>query len=219
MQEAFVYLDETRRETDAIARCMAKADIKADTITGSNATETAFYKLDGQSTDIIHLATHGFFIDGSKDADEYAFLRNHPGSKHHAMQRTGLAFVGANATWTGERKLDREDGILTANELSLLDLGNTDMAVLSACETALGSYTTEGVYGLQRGFKEAGVNTLMMSLWNVNDRATAIFMQDFYRLWLGGMTKREAFRTAVNNMRQQHREPFFWAAFTLLDAE
>lgn len=76
-----------------------------------------------------------------------------------------------------------------------------------------------GVYGLQRGFKEAGVNTLMMSLWNVNDRATAIFMQDFYRLWLGGMTKREAFRTAVNNMRQQHREPFFWAAFTLLDAE
>lgn len=219
MQEAFVYLDETRRETDAIARCMAKADIKADTITGSNATETAFYKLDGQSTDIIHLATHGFFIDGSKDADEYAFLRNHPGSKHHAMQRTGLAFVGANTTWTGERKPDREDGILTANELSLLDLGNTDMAVLSACETALGSYTTEGVYGLQRGFKEAGVNTLMMSLWNVNDRATAIFMQDFYRLWLGGMTKREAFRTAVNNMRQQHREPFFWAAFTLLDAE
>ena len=59
------------------------------------------------------------------------------------MQRTGLAFVGANATWTGERKPDREDGILTANELSLLDLGNTDMAVLSACETALGSYTTE----------------------------------------------------------------------------
>lgn len=53
----------------------------------------------------------------------------------------------------------------------------------------------------------------------MNDRATAIFMQDFYRLWLGGMTKREAFRTAVNNMRQQHREPFFWAAFTLLDAE
>ena len=55
-----------------------QSDIKADTITGSNATETAFYKLDGQSTDIIHLATHGFFIDGSKDADEYAFLRNHP---------------------------------------------------------------------------------------------------------------------------------------------
>ena len=219
IQETFVYLNETRHEADSIAVCMAKADIKADNIVGSNATETAFYKLDGNSTDIIHIATHGFFIDGSKSADEYAFLRNHPGAKFLAMQRTGLAFVGANDTWTGMRKPDSEDGILTANELSLLDLSNTDIVVLSACETALGSYTTEGVYGLQRGFKEAGVNTLMMSLWNVNDRATSIFMQDFYRLWLSGMTKREAFRRAVSNMRKTHREPFFWAAFILLDAK
>ena len=105
------------------------------------------------------------------------------------MQRTGLAFVGANATWTGERKPDREDGILTANELSLLDLGNTDMAVLSACETALGSYTTEGVYGLQRGFKEAGVRSMILSLWNVNARATSLFMHELYRLWRGGSSK------------------------------
>ena len=165
-----------------------------------NATEPNFYALDGQSTDIIHLATHGFYID-EKDVAANAFLANHPGDRYSSMQRTGLTFDGANATWLGEKKPDREDGILTAAELSTLDLGRAQLVTLSACETALGDYSTEGVYGLQRGFKEAGARTLI------------------YSRWLSGMSKHDAFTQAVANLRTTHPDPFFWAAFVMLDPE
>lgn len=218
VSEAFAYLEETRAETDTIAGKMTAGGIDISKYTGGNATEASFYALDGRSPDIIHLATHGFYIS-EKDVEGNAFLRNHPGGRYMSMQRTGLAFAGANATWAGENKPDGNDGILTANELSVLDLSRTDLVVLSACETALGDYSLEGVYGLQRGFKEAGVRSMILSLWNVNDRATSLFMQDFYRLWLGGSSKHGAFRQAVANLRAAYPSPFFWAAFVLLDAE
>lgn len=217
LEEEFDYLSETLAETETIARSMNAAGIVPLTFKGEAATETAFYTLDGKSPDVIHLATHGFYINAD-DVEDNAFLMNHPGSRTQSMQRTGLAFAGANATWQGQRRNDREDGILTANELSLLDLSRTKLAVLSACETALGDYSTEGVWGLQRGFKEAGVGTLILSLWNVNDRATAQFMQAFYDQWLNGKPKRAAFSHAVDTLRRSHPNPFFWAAFVLLDA-
>ncbi|HIU89660.1 MAG TPA: CHAT domain-containing protein, partial [Candidatus Caccomonas pullistercoris] len=217
LEEEFDYLSETLAETEAIARTMEAAGLSPLTFKGEKATEPAFYTLDGQSPDVIHLATHGFYINAD-DVENNAFLMNHPGSRTQSMQRTGLAFAGANATWRGLRRNDREDGILTANELSLLDLSRTKLAVLSACETALGDYSTEGVWGLQRGFKEAGVGTLILSLWNVNDRATALFMQAFYDQWLNGKPKRAAFSHAVDTLRRSHPNPFFWAAFVLLDA-
>lgn len=217
LEEEFDYLSETLTETETIARSMNAAGIVPLTFKGEAATETAFYTLDGKSPDVIHLATHGFFIDAD-DVESNAFLTNHPGSRSLSMQRTGLAFAGANATWQGQRRNDREDGILTANELSLLDLSRTKLAVLSACETALGDYSTEGVWGLQRGFKEAGVGTLILSLWNVNDRTTSIFMQSFYDNWLNGQPERVAFRHAVDTLRRSHPNPFFWAAFVLLDS-
>lgn len=217
LEEEFDYLSETLAETEAIARTMEAAGLSPLTFKGEKATEPAFYTLDGQSPDVIHLATHGFYINAD-DVEGNAFLANHPGSRTQSMQRTGLAFAGANATWQGQRRNDREDGILTANELSLLDLSRTKLAVLSACETALGDYSTEGVWGLQRGFKEAGVGTLILSLWNVNDRTTSIFMQSFYDNWLNGQPERVAFRHAVDTLRRSHPNPFFWAAFVLLDA-
>lgn len=217
MEEEFPYLEETRRETDTIAHDLAQAGVSLHRRSGDNATESAFYRLDGASTDIIHLATHGFYID-ARNAGANAFLRNHPGALTSSMQRTGLAFAGANATWEGAERPDSTDGILTAAELSLLDLSGTDLVVLSACETALGDYNTEGVWGLQRGFKEAGARSLLLSLWNVNDAATATLMQGFYRRWLGGTPKGEAFRQAVDALRRTHPNPFIWAAFVMLDA-
>ena len=215
---SFQKLDETYTETEAIAKDMAADGVTIDKYMGDNATEANFYKLDGNSPDIIHLATHGFYIS-YKDAQTNAFLLNHPGSFNVSMQRTGLAFAGANTTWMGEKKSDDNDGIMTANELSMLDLSHTNLVVLSACETALGDYSLEGVYGLQRGFKEAGVRSMILSLWNVNDQATSIFMQNFYHLWLSGMSKHDAFRQAVTNIRATYPSPFYWAAFVLLDAE
>ena len=218
IEETFPYLEETRAEADTISDDMKDGGIDIKRYVAENATEPNFYALDGQSTDIIHLATHGFYID-EKDVAANAFLANHPGDRYSSMQRTGLTFDGANATWLGQKKPDREDGILTAAELSTLDLGRAQLVTLSACETALGDYSTEGVYGLQRGFKEAGARTLILSLWNVSDRATSLFMQDFYSRWLAGASKHDAFTQAVAQLRATHPDPFFWAAFVMLDPE
>ena len=218
IEETFPYLGETRAEAETISDDMKDSGIDIKRYVAENATEPNFYALDGQSTDIIHLATHGFYID-EKDVAANAFLANHPGDRYSSMQRTGLTFDGANATWLGQKKPDREDGILTAAELSTLDLGRAQLVTLSACETALGDYSTEGVYGLQRGFKEAGARTLILSLWNVSDRATSLFMQDFYSRWLSGMSKHDAFTQAVADLRTTHPDPFYWAAFVMLDPE
>jgi CHAT domain-containing protein len=111
-----------------------------------------------------------------------------------------------------------QDGILTAKEVSLLDLRETDLVVLSACETGKGEVTGDGVFGLQRAFKMAGVQTIIMSLWPVNDQATQLLMTEFYNNWIGKhQSKREAFRNAQNTVRTQYEEPEYWAGFIMLD--
>lgn len=136
-----------------------------------------------------------------------------------ALMRSGLFFSGANIGLAGEQLPDDvEDGILTAQELSSMNLGSVDMAVLSACQSGLGETTGEGVFGLQRGFKLAGANTLLMSLWKVDDEATKILMTEFYRHFLSGKSKRESLYLAQQHLRATHPEPEYWAAFILLDA-
>ena len=115
---------------------------------------------------------------------------------------------------------DIDDGILTAQEISRLNLSGLNLVVLSACETALGDITNEGVMGLQRGFKKAGAQTIVMSLWKVADEQTQQFMTEFYRLLTNGIGKRQAFKTAQQYMRSQYpeqRSKPYWAAFIMLD--
>jgi CHAT domain-containing protein len=91
---------------------------------------------------------------------------------------------------------------------------------MSACVTALGNVNnSEGVFGLQRAFKLAGAQTLVMSLWEVDDKATSIIMGEFYRNWLSGMSKQEAFKAAQRSLRKEERfsSPYFWAAFVMMD--
>ena len=125
-----------------------------------------------------------------------------------------------NIAFTGHRDQLPEgvqDGILTAKEISQLDLRDTDLVVLSACETGRGEITSEGVFGLQRAFKMAGVQTLVMSLWKVDDNATSLMMQTFYEHLLSGMSKREAFNLAQAAVRAKYSEPYYWAGFVMLD--
>jgi CHAT domain-containing protein len=99
-----------------------------------------------------------------------------------------------------------------------MDLRGADLVVLSACETAKGDITSEGVFGLQRAFKMAGAQTIIMSLWSVDDQATQILMTEFYNNWIGKhQSKREAFRNAQNTVRSQYEEPEYWAGFVMLD--
>ena len=131
----------------------------------------------------------------------------------------GLMLAGGNNIWQGKFNLTNvEDGILTADEISRLDLSNTKLVVLSACETARGKIDpVDGVYGLQRAFKLAGVQTIVMSLWKVQDDATAMLMTQFYKYLTDGVERHQALWNAMMDVRKKYKDPYYWAGFVMLD--
>lgn len=215
--EAFCYLDGTLQETNGISGLMeSKGTIAKHS--GQKATEQTFCSLSGNSPYVIHLATHGFFITTPEQVDECPYLNRYPSSKYHSMQRCGLAFANANDAWMGDTSRElNNDGILNANEISSLDLTGTRLVTLSACETALGNYGTDGVYGLQRGLKQAGAQSIMASLWSVDDQSTSLFMTTFYSEWMKGEQLHNSLRKATMTVRNKYPSPYHWAAFILLD--
>jgi CHAT domain-containing protein len=131
--------------------------------------------------------------------------------------RSGLVFAGANHSWTDAAPLSGDDGVLTALEVAQLNMSSTNLVVLSACETGLGDIRgNEGVYGLQRAFKMAGVHFIMMSLWQVPDKETVEFMETFYKHFLALRDVKKAFSQTQKEMRKKY-EPFYWAAFVLIE--
>ena len=131
----------------------------------------------------------------------------------------GLMMAGSNNAWTGNFNLETvEDGILTADEISRLDLSNTKLVVLSACETARGKIDpVEGVLGLQRAFKKAGAQTIVMSLWKVPDESTSILMTQFYKNLISGIERHQALKDAMNYVKTLYPDPYYWAGFIMLD--
>lgn len=217
------YLPGTLKEVEDISQNFSN---KPRLITDISGTEESFKSLAGSSIDIIHLATHGFFWseDDARKRDYVTFLN--PGNRakqseeDKVLTRSGLFFSGANIGLQGKTLPDDvEDGVLTALELSNMNLGHVDMVVMSACESGLGETSGEGVFGLQRGFKLAGANTLLMSLWKVDDAATKLLMTEFYQNYLSGKPKRESLRLAQQSLRNNpdYSDPEYWAAFILLD--
>ena len=133
----------------------------------------------------------------------------------NSLLRSGLALAGVN-TWLekGELMEEAEDGLLTAEDVSGLDLLDTELVVLSACDTGLGEvHLGEGVFGLQRAFVLAGVKTLVMSLWEVPDEQTRELMEGFYRRVLAGEPRADALREAQLAMKAKYSEPIYWGAF------
>jgi CHAT domain-containing protein len=167
---------------------------------------------------ILHLATHGFFLeDQSRKGSGVVYASVHrPGPPlENPLLRSGLALAGAN-TWAihGHPPLDAEDGLMTAEDVSGLDLFETQLVVLSACETGLGEIQTgEGVFGMRRAFVLAGAKTLVMSLWKVPDLQTQELMEKFYRRILQGQPRAEALRRAQLDIRAQYSHPGYWGAF------
>lgn len=218
------YLQGTKDEVEHIAGIMQQANIGCELFEGDLGSEESFKALSGSKTDIIHLATHGYFIEDEK-ADMNDFMkslsplaRQKTDSVIDPLLRSGLILSGGNRAWLGQEVPEGiEDGVLTALEISTMNLSGTDMVVMSACETGLGDITSDGVFGLQRAFKMAGVQTLVMSLWKVDDNATSLMMQTFYEHLLSGMSKREAFNLAQASVRAKYPEPYYWAGFVMLD--
>lgn len=211
------FLHGTLEETEKIKSISGMYGMNALMITGSDAREERIkYFTKKNSPRVLHLATHGFFFPepiGSSTSGSNPF-------KHsvNPLLRSGLLLAGANRVWLGGNEIEGvENGILTAYEVSNMDLANTELVVLSACETGLGDIKGgEGVFGLQRAFKIAGAKNIIMSLWKVPDKETVELMELFYEKWLGGMTKYDAFASAQNEMRKKYL-PYYWAAFVLVE--
>lgn len=205
----FAPLAGTAPEAQAIKSLFDEAKV----LTGKKATESSLKQVDAPR--ILHIATHGFFLTDSISSatgnDDRKRSINATTKIENPLLRSGLALAGANL-----RNYRNEDGILTALEASGLNLWGTKLVTLSACDTGIGEIKTgEGVYGLRRAFVLAGTESLVMSLWGVNDYVTRAIMTNYYKGLKNGLGRSEALRQVqlrmLKDKSKQH--PYYWASF------
>ncbi len=200
-REPFTDLTGTETEVREIAAVMKKRSWSTSLYLGKEATEEQLKRVDHPR--VLHIATHGYFNASEKSNTRLSRLE--------AMLQSGIILAHACNPQPG-----MEDGLLTAYEAMGLNLESTQLVVLSACETGLGTIEAgEGVYGLQRTLKVAGAENILMSLWKVDDTATQKLMRLFYRKWLHGKSIRTAFRLAQLELKNNYPEPYYWGSFVM----
>jgi CHAT domain-containing protein/Flp pilus assembly protein TadD len=227
------YLNGTKSETDALARSYKNYTGNVNYLTGDKATKSNFLSV-ASNSNILHIATHGFFFPDPKEFYESLIdsaesgdikFRGGPATRatdlyvnsENPLMRSGLIFAGANDYWNGTQTNAEDNGIITALDVVNLNLSKTKLVVMSACESGLGDIVGgEGVYGLQRAFKMAGADFIIMSLWQVPDKETAEFMQVFYSLLYKEKDIRASFLQTQSIMRKKY-DPYYWAAFVLIE--
>ena len=211
--DSWRFLPESRAEVLELQSLMQAAKFKVQLDTGYAATEESVkhFGLNRQNAAprVLHFATHGFFFPNPKTLPLNRFSNAALSYKtaENPLLRSGIVLAGAQEIWaSGRPPSEREDGVLTAYEISRMNLSATEFVVLSACETGLGDIEgDEGVYGLQRAFKIAGAKYILMSLWKVNDQTTREFMTEFYGQWLKkGLGIPEAFRNAQHKLKLKY---------------
>lgn len=221
----FADLPGTAIEIDGIKKVLKKSAWNTVIHLGTKALEDNLKKIN--NPDILHIATHGFFIPSLSDQQDNARgveikaakkkKKEHNQVENDPMLRSGLILAGVTDYFNATEKPNTDDGVLTAYEAMNLHLDQTDLVVLSACETGLGKVQSgEGVYGLQRALKIAGARTILMSLWKVSDEATQKLMNVFYAEWLKSGNKRDAFQKAQQKIRTEYSHPYFWGAFVMV---
>lgn len=226
----FEPLYNTLAEVRGISELLQKNNINCVIFVDDKGTEGSFKSLVNIQPDILHVATHSMYIKiDEKDhviKNNLTFVLDDDNDKLHpediALTRSFLVMSGGNQLIHRDSiPLNSEDGIVTAEEISHMDLHNTNLVVLSACQTGLGDVSSEGVLGLQRGFKKAGVKTVLMSLDKVDDEATKILMVEFYKNLMNGKTKHQSLKDAQKYLRQvengKYDKPEYWASFIMLD--
>ncbi len=224
--ERLNYLDGTKTEVEQIYQQLTTANWKTKLIENNDATEENITKLEGkEAKGILHLATHGYAFseyDFSDTTIGQNSLRYSYRYSINPMVRSGLILAGGNWAWTGSDTLSKlgaeQNGILTALEVSQLNLKKTKLVVLSACETGLGKIEgSEGTFGLKRGFKLAGVEQIIVSLWSVPDKETMELMTLFYTDLARTLNPVVSFEKAQKEMRLKYpTEPEKWAGFVLV---
>jgi len=201
-RDDFGSLEFSKAEINGISDCMRKI-FKVKVYDGRNASEQNFRSLSENCPAILHIASHGKYTGDKGLTDD------------EAMNYSFIALSGINLF---DQKQDN-DGKITAADVATMNLRQCDMVVLSACQTALGGQGADGIFGLQRGFKNAGVHSLMMSIKPVHDESTAKLMVSFYQGLAKGFSKRKALANAQKQLRDQgYTQGDHWAPFILLDA-
>jgi CHAT domain-containing protein len=205
----------TAKEADGVEKEMKLTEFRQD-----KATEAALKAVHGPR--VLHLATHGFFLPDEKEtatgdtrapaaSANVALAQTAQVGPENPLLRSGLALAGANKLVSGN-----EDGILTAMEATGLDLAGTKLVVLSACETGVGKVTNgDGVYGLRRALVIAGAESLVMSLWQVDDEATKDLMVGYYKRLGQKHGRSTALRETQLELsaKPAYKHPFYWASF------
>lgn len=226
VRAGLTYLPGTKQEVQEISKILRDKSIKTMSVYGEQATESSIKMLSGQSLSILHIATHGFYMKRtgrSRLGRLLATQDKRSTFEEKSLNRSGLMFAGAANSVNGKQtSFHVDDGILTAKEISRLDFTRINMVVLSACETGLGDLSSEGVLGLQRGLKRAGAQSIVMSLWKVDDEATQILMKEFYRNLVSGKSECDSFKMAQRFLRTTENgrfsNPAYWASFVIQDA-
>lgn len=174
-------------------------------LTANDGTKESFLQLSCNATDIIHISTHGFYYSPT-DRNRPASLQGY----NDAMSLSGLVMSGGS--------LSSRLGLLTADDVSQCNLSNASIACLASCHSGQGEVTADGIYGLQRAFKKAGVKTVIMNLWEASDIATTYFMTSFYDdLIHGSKDRHKAFQYAKTKVREIYSSPYYWAGFVMID--
>lgn len=227
-RDSWTYLPGTLEEINSIASNFNnKPGLHKSLFTGDAGTEESFKMLSKNSPEILHIATHGFYIPEKEIANNVIKARY--STTDNSLRRSALILSGGNNGWMFPELIPKgvEDGVLTAEEVADMDLSKTSLVVMSACQTGLGDISNEGVFGLQRAFKLAGAKTLIMSLAPVHDDATRMLMTEFYAQLFTGVSIRDAFKKAqeavklasfsVNGTSISGSDPKFWAPFVIMD--
>ena len=202
------------QEINSIHHSMEKGKCSTSIYSGKNGTEEVVKGFSTNSPNIIHFATHGFFMDDGVTNpyyDDRLMIKT--------MNRSGLIMSNGQSAWLGNPVPEgKEDGVLLAGEIAMMDLSQTDIVSLSACNTGQGVISSEGIFGLQRALKKAGVNTVIMSLWKLNDRVAMEFMDCFYKNLFDGKSKHQSFNAARDLIYANYNgDPFYWAPFIMMD--
>lgn len=205
----------TKQEIEELDELLDRKGWSTDKFTETQADEPSIKQVTNPR--VFHVATHGFFKETPKASSldqEY----NETAAYDNPLLKTGLLLAGAGDVLNQTQfNYNVDNGILTAYEAMNLNLDQTDLVVLSACETGLGEVQAgEGVYGLQRAFLVAGARTIVMSLFKVSDEATQQLMVKFYRKWIETGNKRQAFIDAKKEIRNEYRDPIYWGPFVMI---
>lgn len=218
-------LDNSLYEVDYIDNLLRNNNIFIYKYVGNSGNEESFKSLSGKNIDIVHLATHGFFLEDKEDLNNRIYYKKRFDKYNQydddfeiSMLNTGLILSGGNRAWQNKEVPESvEDGILLAKEISQMNLKNTDLVILSACRGGSVGSNFLGNFGLSHAFKMAGVQSLIMNLTEVDDQTASIMMKQFYTNLMAGQSKHKAFYNAQRYIRKIKPEYKYWFGWIMLD--